>query len=161
MLFRSEAVIAATVVFLCFEAAMLRMALLQLDGTRPQSSLLDARWGSLTGWFVFERGPDRVNASIIASRGGPPTFVMTRPLASDTPFVRASRSLDDVQNFLAVHEFAFPAETDGGDGRVSVMWSDLRYCSPSRCDVWVGGTFDVNGRPIAQEVRIGKVVQRR
>ncbi|HMF95590.1 MAG TPA: metal-dependent hydrolase [Vicinamibacterales bacterium] len=157
----SQVVIAATVVFLCFKAAMLGMALRQLDGTRHEPSALDARWGSLTGWFVFERRPDRVSASVIASRGGPPTFVMTRPLASDTPFVRASRSLDDVQNFLAVHEFAFPAETAAGGGRVSVMWSDLRYCSPTRCDVWVGGTFDANGRPIAQEVRVGSVVQQR
>jgi len=156
----SQTVIAVTVVFLCFKAWMLGMALRHLDGTR-HATALEARWGSLTDWFVFQRRPDQVSISALASRGGPPPVVMTRPLAPDTRYVRASRSLDDVQNFLAVHEFAFPAETNEGDGRVSVMWSDLRYCSPTGCDVWVGGTFDASGRPMAQEVRVGTVVQRR
>jgi membrane-bound metal-dependent hydrolase YbcI (DUF457 family) len=157
----SRAVVSMTVAFLCFKAAMLGVALRHSDHTRAEPSALEARWGSLTDWFVFERSPDRVKTSAIASRGGPSTIVMTRPVGSETRFVRASRLLDDVQNFLAVHEFAFPAETTERDGRASVMWSDLRYCSPTGCGVWVGGTFDATGRPIAQEVRVGAVVQRR
>jgi membrane-bound metal-dependent hydrolase YbcI (DUF457 family) len=156
----SRVAVAATVVFLCFKAAMLGVALRRSDLAPGQPRALEARWGSLTGWFVFERSPDAVRTSAIAGRSGP-TLVMSRSLGSDTPFVRASRALDDVRNFLAVHEFAFPAETGDGAGRVSVMWSDLRYCSPSGCGVWVGGTFDANGRPIGQEVRVGAVVQRR
>lgn len=157
----SQAVVAVTMVFLCFKAAMLGMALQHLNASLQAPTALEARWGSLTEWLVFQRRPDRVSASAIASRGGPSTVVMTRPLAPETPPVRASRALDDVQNFLAVHEFAFPAEKRDGDGRVSVMWSDLRYCSPTGCDVWVGGMFDANGRPMSQEVRVGAVVQHR
>jgi membrane-bound metal-dependent hydrolase YbcI (DUF457 family) len=156
----SQAVIAITVAFLCFKAAMLGVALRHSKLAAEQPSAIEARWGSLTGWFVFERLANAVRASTIATDGGP-SLVMTRPVGSDTPLVRASRSLDDVRNFLAVHDFAFPSETSDGERRVSVMWSDLRYCSPTGCGVWVGGTFDATGRPIIQEVRVGAVVQRR
>jgi membrane-bound metal-dependent hydrolase YbcI (DUF457 family) len=157
----SRAAVAAAALFLCVKAVLLGIALRRSSLAPEEPSALEARWGSLTGWFLFERTEDAVRATAIGGRGGPPLLVMTRPLGPETPFVRASRSLDDVQNFLAVHEFAFPAETRDGGGRVTVMWSDLRYCSTSGCGVWVGGTFDANGRPITQEVRVGALVRRR
>jgi hypothetical protein len=79
--------------------------------------------------------------------------------------------LDDVRNFLDVHEFAFSDETADDGGRISVFWSDLRYCWPAahgetwrparNCGVHVGGVFEADGRPITQEIRIGGFVQRR
>jgi len=156
----SQVVVSATVIFLCFKAAMLGVALRHVEVAADGGRAVEARWGSLTDWFVFERSHDEVRMRSIASRG-PAVFVLARPLGADTPLVQASRSLEDVRNFLAVHEFAFPAETKEDDGRVSVMWSDLRYCWSTGCGVWVGGTFDVTGRAIAQEIRVGSVVQRR
>lgn len=156
----SRALLSAAAIFLCFKAALLSLALRHPDHAPAEPSALEARWGSLTHWFIFERAQNAVRTSAIAS-DGPPIVVMTRRLGPESPLVRASRSLDDVRNFLAVHEFAFPAETTDGDGRASVMWSDLRYCSPSGCGVWVGGTFDANGKALTQEVRVGTVVQRR
>ena len=68
-------------------------------------------------------------------------------------------------NFLAVHEFAFPVVADEADGRTSVLWSDLRYCTPGStpgslaCGVWAGGVFDRSGRAVMQEVKAGQLVQ--
>jgi membrane-bound metal-dependent hydrolase YbcI (DUF457 family) len=167
----SRALVSVAVIFLCVKATLLGLALRRSDISSPASSAVEARWGSLTDWFVFERGSDGLRVSSISSRGGRSNVVMAEPLEPDSRYVRASRALDDVRNFLAVHEFAFPDETHGPDGRVSVMWSDLRYCWPAaysdhphgsaRCGVGVGGVFDESGRAVTQEVRIGAIVQRR
>jgi hypothetical protein len=51
--------------------------------------------------------------------------------------------------------------------RISVLWSDLRYCGPAStpnlvsCVVWAGGVFDRNGRALTQEVKVGRLVQTR
>ena len=79
----------------------------------------------------------------------------------------ASRALDTVRNFLAVHEFAFPVVQSEDGERTSVLWSDLRYCTPAstpraiECGVWAGGVFDRSGRAVTQEVKVGRLVQRR
>ena len=166
----SQIVLAAAVVFLCAKAALLGIAI-ERSGVAPQEpSAIEARWGSLTEWFVFERLPHAVRASAIGANTGQ-AVLMTRPLATDSPIVQASRRLEDVDNFLDVHEFAFPDETADGGGRISVFWSDLRYCWPAvrgetwrpatNCGVHVGGVFEADGRPITQEIRIGGFVQRR
>ena len=158
----SRAAVAAAAIFLSLKAALLVTALRRADIHPAAVNAIEARWGSLTDWYVFERSTDAVRASVISSTGRPPILYLTQPLASSSKFVRASRSLDDVRNFVAVHEFAFANETAGEDDRVAVMWSDLRYCEAAgRCGVWVGGVFDRSGRAITQEVRVGGVVQRR
>jgi hypothetical protein len=81
--------------------------------------------------------------------------------------VEASRGLDAVRNFLEVHEFAFPVVEPEGLDRISVLWSDLRYCGPAAtpnlvsCVVWAGGVFDLSGRALTQEVKVGRFVQTR
>ena len=173
----SRCVVAAAAVFLAIKAALLAAALQRADVHPSAVSAVEARWGSLTRWYVFERTSDVVRASAISSGGGSPVTYLAQPLAPESPLVRASRSLDDVGNFLAVHEFAFAAETPHEADRIAVMWSDLRYCGPvdggaaaedgstprvtARCGVWVGGTYERSGRAISEEVRIGNVVQRR
>jgi hypothetical protein len=71
-----------------------------------------------------------------------------------------------IRNFLAAHDFAFPS-SNGGLDRISVLWSDLRYCGPAStpnlvsCVVWAGGVFDRSGRALTQEVKVGRLVQAR
>ena len=168
-------VVAAAAIFLAVKAALLSAALRRADFHPSAVSAIEARWGSLTDWYVFERTSDEVRASAISSGGGSRIGYLTQPLAPEPAIVRASRSLDDVANFLAVHEFAFAVETPDEDDRIAVLWSDLRYCGPApagaddpppprpsaRCGVWVGGVYDRAGRAITEEVRIGWVVQRR
>lgn len=168
----SRIVVSAAVVFLCAKAALLGIAI-ERSGVAPQEpSAFEARWGSLTTWYVFERLADRVRGSIIAAPGGKARTWIAHPLTADTPLIAASRALDDVRNFLAVHEFAFAEETPRPDGAASVLWSDIRYCWPpsgdetrwqmaTNCGVRVGAVFDARRRPIAEEIWIGRVVQRR
>src|SRR5207245_5816706 len=130
---------------------------------------VEAQWGSLTEWQIFERAPTELRAWSVGARGGPPAIVMREALGPDTPLVQISRSLDAVQNFLAVHEFAFPVEKPAGLGRTEVLWSDLRYCWPTRPDdaplvrtrgsrsggVWVGALFGIGPRPVTQRGPVG------
>jgi membrane-bound metal-dependent hydrolase YbcI (DUF457 family) len=168
----SQIVVAAAVVFLCGKAALLGLAIERSAVAPQEPSALEARWGSLTTWYVFERLADRVSGSMIAAPSGEVRTWLVHPLIAETPLVAASRALDDVRNFLAVHEFAFAEETPHPDGTASVLWSDIRYCWPppaheatwqmaTNCGVRVGGVFDTTQRPVAEEIWIGRVLQRR
>ena len=166
----SRIAVATTAIFLCAKAALLGVAIDQSGVSPHEPSAFEARWGSLTQWFVFERLTDAVRASVIGANTAQGVLI-TQPLAPESPIVQASRGLNDVRNFLDVHEFAFSEETADGGGRISVFWSDLRYCWPAargetwrpatNCGVHVGGIFEASGRAVTQEIRIGGLVQRR
>jgi membrane-bound metal-dependent hydrolase YbcI (DUF457 family) len=167
----SRALLAAAAIFVCVKAALLGVAIDRSGVSPHEPRAFEARWGSLTTWYVFERFADRVRASTIAATGSESAVSFAHPLTAETPLVAASRTLEDVRNFLAVHEFTFAEETSDADGRSSVFWSDLRYCWPAtrgerwrpanNCGVRVGGLFDTSGQPVAQEIWIGSVLQRR
>jgi membrane-bound metal-dependent hydrolase YbcI (DUF457 family) len=168
----SQIVVAAAVVFLCAKASLLGLAIERSGVALREPSALEARWGSHTEWCGFERLADRVRGSIISATGGESRTWIAHPLTAETPLVSASRALDDVRNFLAVHEFAFAEETPRADGATSVLWSDIRYCwsrpanettgpTAITCGVRVGGVFDAKRRLVVEEVWIGQVLQRR
>jgi membrane-bound metal-dependent hydrolase YbcI (DUF457 family) len=170
----SRAIIGASIVFLGVKAALLARAL-HVSHLNARLPAIEAHWGSLTEWSVFERTDVSVRGWTIGSAGGPAALSMSHALGPDTPLVRASRSLDAVQNFLNVHDFAFPIERPPNGGHTEVVWSDLRYCWPTQpvdaplvradgslsCGVWAGGVFDADGHPLRQVVKIGSVVQTR
>jgi membrane-bound metal-dependent hydrolase YbcI (DUF457 family) len=141
--------------------------------------VIEARWASLADWYVFERQPERLRQWHIRA-GAAPTLLLSWPVVAESPLVAQSRGLDTVSNFLAVHELGFAAELRQGDGGTRVLWSDIRYCwrpdaaaaadanlepvvttdtsaEPSRlvCGLWFGGTFDENGHPLKQLVKVG------
>jgi membrane-bound metal-dependent hydrolase YbcI (DUF457 family) len=167
----SRIAVAAAAIFVCAKAVLLGVAIDRSGVSPHEPRAFEARWGSLTTWYVFERFADRVRASTIASTGGESRVSFAHPLTTETPLVAASRTLEDVRNFLAVHEFTFPDETRDADGRSAVFWSDLRYCWPAaagatwriatNCGVRVGGIFDASGRAVTQEIRIGGFVHTR
>jgi membrane-bound metal-dependent hydrolase YbcI (DUF457 family) len=167
----SRIAVAAAAIFVCAKAVLLGVAIDRSGVSPHEPRAFEARWGSLTTWYVFERFADRVRASTIAATGGESLVSFGHPLTTETPLVAASRALEDVRNFLAVHEFAFPDETRDADGHSAVFWSDLRYCWPAaagatwriatNCGVRIGGLFDTSGQPVAQEIWIGSVLQRR
>jgi membrane-bound metal-dependent hydrolase YbcI (DUF457 family) len=159
-------VVVAMSLFLAFKAATFALAIGRADLQITEASAVEARWGSLTEWLVYERTSEAVRSTAISTSGSPGALIMSEPVGPRSPVVDASRTLDTVRNFLAVHEFAFPAvQTDGN--RTSVLWSDLRYCAPSAsqrpltCGVWAGGLFDRSGRALTQEVRLGPLIQTR
>lgn len=140
--------------------------------------IVEARWASLTKWFVFDRRADTLTQWQIEA-GRPPILLLSWPVVADSPLVRDSRSLGTVRNFLDVHEIAFAGEVPAADGGSDVLWSDLRFCwrpgfagaeagpnpvltaitpaGPQRiaCGLWVGGAFDRSGRVLRQLVKVG------
>jgi len=160
----SRAILVAATAFLAFKGALLHRALRM--SPLATSSAVEAQWGSLTNWSIFERTSTAVRAWAINSRDRTVVVSLSQPLGPDTPLVQASRSLDTVRNFLSVHEFSFPIERRAADGRTEVLWSDLRYCwregdGSTGCGVWAGGTFGPDGRALRQVVKFGAVVQTR
>ena len=153
---------------LCLKGALLDRALraAHLDPASPRA--VEARWGSLTEWDVFDRTPVALRAWRVSSRGGPATERLSRPLLPESALVTASRSLDTVKNFLRAHEFGFPVEEAESEGRTAVRWSDLRYCRRTAdpdgaiaCALWFGGVFGPDGRALTQEVTVGAWKQTR
>ena len=175
------AVVAGVAAFLGLKAVLLAQAV------PPDSSvgegpvltrIVEARWASLTKWYVFDRRADALTQWQI-DVGRPPILVLSWPLVADSPLVRDSRALGTVRNFLDVHELGFAGEVPAADGGSKVLWSDLRFCwrpgvagghagpnpvlsastptGPARiaCGLWFGGAFDRNGHAIRQLVNVG------
>lgn len=161
----ARAIVVAAAVFLAFKGALLHRAL-RMSPLTTTLPAVEAQWGSLTNWSIFERTPTSVRAWAVSSRDRPAVLWLSEPLGPDTPLVKASRSFATVRNFLDVHAFSFPVERRAADGRTEVLWSDLRYCwrendGSTRCGVWAGGIFGADGRGLMQVVKIGAVVQTR
>jgi hypothetical protein len=161
-------VLGAAVGFLCLKGVLLDRALRtsHLDSVSPRA--IEARWGSLTEWDVFDRTAAALRVWRISSGGGAATEQLSRPLAPESALVTASRSLDTVRNFLRAHEFGFPVEAAESGGRMAVRWSDLRYCQRASgpdgaiaCGLWFGGIFGPDGRALTQEVDVGTWTQTR
>jgi hypothetical protein len=156
-------VVVAMSLFLAFKAATFALVIRRTGIQITAANAVEARWGSLTEWLVYERTADAIRSTAISTSGSPGSLVISEPVGPHSSLVDASRALDTVRNFLAVHEFAFPAVHTDGD-RTSVLWSDLRYCAPSAtqraltCGVWAGGVFDRNGRALTQEVKLGPLI---
>jgi membrane-bound metal-dependent hydrolase YbcI (DUF457 family) len=175
------AVVAGVAAFLGVKAVLLALAPLP-ESTAARGPVLtrivEARWASLTQWYVFDRGADTLTQWRIEA-GGPPILVLSWPVVAESRLVRDSRSLGTVRNFLDVHELGFAGVVPAGDGGSQVLWSDLRFCwrpgaaggepgpdpvltasTPTglariACGLWFGGVFDRNGRAIRELVKVG------
>jgi hypothetical protein len=161
----ARAILVAATVFLAIKGVLLHRAL-RMSPVATTLPAVEARWGSLTDWSIFERTPTSVRAWAVNSRNRPAVVWLSEPLGPETPLTTASRSLETVDNFLTVHEFSFPIERKAAAGRTEVLWSDLRYCwreddGSTGCGVWAGGVFSTDGRGLTQVVKIGRVVQTR
>jgi hypothetical protein len=98
--------------------------------------VVEARWGSLNQWNVFDRTPGALRQWLLDSRGGVPRLLLTWPITAEPPLVRRSRSLTTVRNFLRVHGLGFAVEREEG--------SETR-----------GGRFSAGGTPLSEIVQVG------
>lgn len=163
--------------FLAIKAALLAIALPRWTAARGSDAIVshsvEASWGSLTEWNVFDRTPRVLRKWRVNALDENATLVFTSPVKPESPLVAASRSLDTVQNFLRVHSLGFAIVGPMQDGAALVLWSDIRYCwadtkmehapgdTPLACALWFGGIFDRDGRPVTQIVHVGGWVQTR
>ena len=168
--------IAAAALFLAIKGIGLEHALATwTDGPgidRVADRVVEARWGSLNQWYIFDRTPGSLRQWLLDSRGGAPRLLLTWPISVEPPLVKRSRSLTTVRNFLRVHGLGFAVERmEGSETRV--LWSDLRYCRPGvfpagtagrnqiACDLWFGGRFSAGGNPLIEFVQVGGWLQTR
>jgi membrane-bound metal-dependent hydrolase YbcI (DUF457 family) len=144
-----------------------------------EAQVIEARWASLSDWYVFDRQPGRLRQWEIRA-GGAPMLMQSWPVNADSALIAESRGLDTVHNFLAVHDLGFASEERQADGGTRVLWSDLRYCwrpdaaaaadpdlepvlttttaaetAHIACGLWFGGIFDRDGQPLKQLVKVG------
>jgi membrane-bound metal-dependent hydrolase YbcI (DUF457 family) len=127
---------------------------------------IEARWASPSGWYLYDRTSNDARAWLIDARTGDISpyvhHALDVPFGSQAAkFIEASRKLDTVKHALDLFEFAVPDVIPREDGTIDVLWSDIRFCRPSACDLRFGGSFDLNGRALEQVVFIGTVRQSR
>ena len=157
----ASAVLGVLGLFLAFKGLLLAAALSRstFDQGAAVSRIVEAEWGSLTRWHVFDRTPLGLRHWTVDA-GGQSALVLARALSEETPLVTASRSLTTVQRFLRVHDLTFAVLQPSSDG-VFVLWSDIRFCRRSAsgstidCDLWFGGLFTPDGRVVREQVRVG------
>jgi membrane-bound metal-dependent hydrolase YbcI (DUF457 family) len=137
--------------------------------------VVEARWGSLNQWYVYDRTPGALRQWLLDARGDAPRLLLSWPITVEPPLVSRSRSLTTVRNFLHVHDLGFAVQQEEGS-ETRVLWSDLRYCRPGvttslpfgtpgrnqiACDLWFGGGFSAGGNPLNEIVQVGGWLQRR
>jgi membrane-bound metal-dependent hydrolase YbcI (DUF457 family) len=169
----------AMLTFLTVKTIILNVTMRMVDRADDRAvstRLVEARWASLTEWYVYERTP-RLLLQRHVQLGRSAAHVLEWPVPDESALVAASRSLATVDNFLHVHDFGFAIELPDDSGTRSVLWSDIRYCWRVEtqgggvepvvrmgtsggqvriaCALWFGGAFDRDGIPIKQLVKVG------
>ena len=175
-------VLTVAVLFLGLKAVLLFEAMASLGGRSGQilSRVVEARWASVTEWYVYDRTADALRQRRVRA-GRDPELLLSWPLVGDSSLVTSSRSLSTVRNFLQVHELGFAVQLPDPAGGTRVLWSDIRFCrapdegrAPAppaiptpgggtgiECGLWFGGTFDDDGRVVRQLVQLGRWSQTR
>jgi membrane-bound metal-dependent hydrolase YbcI (DUF457 family) len=175
-------VFAFTVLLLAGKAVSRHTALAQYRRATDPAGFVhsaQAQWGSLTGWWIYERTPDRVRAWTVDARTGIAATALEMPTAPIRFLLRGEDQLAPVRNALVLHDLPVRVTT-ARDNRTTVFWSDLRFCfapdmtdgprpgshlrpsaDPIACGVWFGGELDAHGRVVRQFVTIGEYLQPR
>lgn len=139
-----------------YEAAVARR------GEAVTATAQDARWGSITGWWIYDRTGLRLRTWHVDAWTGRATLLSGRPMPAVDDRIARSRSAPAVQHAIALFEFAFADVALLAGGGYEVRWSDIRFCDGSkRCDVWFGAQYAADGAPVQQVVRVGTLVQTR
>jgi membrane-bound metal-dependent hydrolase YbcI (DUF457 family) len=181
------AVLAVMAVFLVSKASLGILAFSNYRRASDRSSeivlaqAIEAKWASLNTWYVFDRTANRVRTWSASADSGAHE-VWSWPIGPDTTHVSGSRSLSTVRNFRRAHDLEFAVTLPQGDGRVLVLWSDIRFCwdptvpealalepivqSPTgdrriACGLWFGGELDADGRARLEVVKVGGFTQTR
>lgn len=182
---RNSARMAAAVLLAVVVLAGVKAALYERTGPKSSDGSVlfaraDVEWGSLTRWIRYETRATRVDARRVDAWTGASAPLLHVSRSLDEPLVARSRELETVKNFVAAHGVTFATVIGARSEEMQVLWSDLRYCGPSRnrsapwapmplesglpfsCTLWFGGQFDpATGAPRASIVYVGHFVQRR
>jgi membrane-bound metal-dependent hydrolase YbcI (DUF457 family) len=169
---RAQAIAAATLLmlagFLCAKLLLQQAAFAVYDaaaahrGEAVTAITQDARWGSLTSWWVYDATAERLRAWQVDGLTGGATLLFERVRAPGDQRVEASRSAPAVRHALALFDLAFAETWHSTGGGYEVRWSDIRFChADGRCDLWFCAAYAADGAPVQQVVRVGRLVQTR
>jgi membrane-bound metal-dependent hydrolase YbcI (DUF457 family) len=122
----------------------------------------DARWGSVTGWWVYDRTSDRLRTWQADGWKRDAALLFARAATRADERIRASHAAPAVQHAVALFDFAFAEVSPLTGGGHEVRWSDIRFCrAAGACGLWFGVRYAADGAPLQQIVRVGTLVQTR
>ena len=118
---------------------------------------LEAVNGSLVSWKFFSA---RTTAPRVARQRRHRRGVAAdeREATADIAGLSPSNHVPAVQTFLDFAHVPFMRIERDAD-RTLVLWSDLRDCSATACDLSFGAAIDHSGKPISEVIRIGTFEQ--
>jgi len=119
---------------------------------------LEAVNRSLVSWKLFARDGQWLRAWRVNAVTGTVTLDFERQAASDAGGLSESTRVPAVATFLGLADLPF-MRIERDDTRTLVLWSDLRDCSATRCDLSFGAAVDPKGKPINEVIRIGTFEQ--
>ena len=129
----------------------------QASTRQPASWQAEPVWASFDRWRIHARLDSQLGTWIVtAFSRSAPTLLFTPGPPADTAAVDASRGVPIVKRFLGFADFPFAeVEQEGAEHRV--LWSDLKFCGPVRCDLRFGVAFGAGRAPLYEIVWIGKL----
>ena len=98
----ARAILVAATAFLAFKGALLHHALRMSPLATTAFPAVEAQWGSLTNWSIFEHTSTAVRAWAVNSRDRPAVVWLSESVSPDTPLVKASRSLGYLSTIFSV-----------------------------------------------------------
>jgi membrane-bound metal-dependent hydrolase YbcI (DUF457 family) len=120
----------------------------------PQAIEVAPVMGRLFVWTIYDRAGDRVRAYRVDSRLRTTSLAFEYRDAPSSPAVERARQLPVVQTFLRLPTIPF-VRIEHEEAHGLVLWSDVRACSMSGCNVSFGGAFDEAGAPLYQLIEVG------
>jgi membrane-bound metal-dependent hydrolase YbcI (DUF457 family) len=128
------------------------------DPARIPAGHPDAVNGSIFRWTVYEAGGDALRVWTVDARTGARAVRFER--RTDPDLGGQAAAVPAIRAFIGLlHVPVVRIETVAG--RRFVMWSDLRDCTATSCDVSVGAEIDPAGVPIRQVMEVGPLRQSR
>lgn len=133
------------------------------SGIEPPA--IESAWGSFTRWFAFDSGDAsrrvfeidawrKTMRPLFSRTFTPPRGAYTEELLTASTHVEAVRRLHAMFNLTFVDFRPHRRDDAGGPQLVDVLWADIRFCGPTDCALWFGGTFDATTGALREQVVI-------
>ncbi|MEO7274819.1 MAG: metal-dependent hydrolase [Vicinamibacterales bacterium] len=177
--------LAAVALFLTVKGVLALNAVQAYESARPPDAVdarvIEAAWGTLREWTVFDRTGDEVRAWRVTAGVPGADLLLHWPRPRIDGVVSASTAWPTVRNFQRPHDLQLVTVAARSSGHLTVLWSDVRFCWDANtrptsgdqpillagdgrrlaCGLWFGGEVDADGRLVRQIVRVGTWVHAR
>jgi membrane-bound metal-dependent hydrolase YbcI (DUF457 family) len=114
---------------------------------------IEAEWGTLAGWWVYDRTADAMRVWHVDGWTGNVVFGQ-RVFVDRDSVEAAADALRPARSAVELWDFAFVRRRPYESGQ-DVLLSDLRFCVSDECGVWFGGHLDATGQPREEVVIVG------